>query len=47
MREELVSRVEGLTGRKVIAFMSDNHVEPDIGVEIFVMEPSEPAASEV
>jgi len=38
MREELVSRVEGITGRTVVAFMSDNHIEPDIGVEIFVME---------
>ena len=40
MREELVSRIEQLTGRKVIAFMSDNHIEPDIGVEIFVLQPS-------
>jgi hypothetical protein len=31
--------VEALTGRKVIAFMSDNHVEPDMAVEIFVVEP--------
>jgi len=23
-----------------IAFMSDNHIEPDMGVEIFVLEPS-------
>jgi uncharacterized protein YbcI len=38
MREDLVSRIEGLTGRKVLAFMSDNHVEPDVGVEIFVLE---------
>ena len=40
MREDLVSRVEELTGRKVIAFMSDNHIEPDMGVEIFILEPS-------
>jgi uncharacterized protein YbcI len=39
MREDLVSRVEELTGRKVIAFMSDNHVEPDMAAEIFVLEP--------
>jgi uncharacterized protein YbcI len=43
MREALVSRVEELTGRKVIAFMSDNHIEPDMGVEIFVLQPSEPS----
>ena len=40
MRKDLVSRVEELTGRKVIAFMSDNHIEPDMGVEIFILEPS-------
>jgi uncharacterized protein YbcI len=40
MREALVGRIEELTGRKVIAFMSDNHIEPDMGVEIFVLEPS-------
>jgi len=39
MREAMTKRVEALTGRKVIAFMSDNHIEPDMGVEIFVLEP--------
>ena len=39
MREAMVERVEALTGRKVIAFMSDSHIEPDIGIEIFVLEP--------
>jgi uncharacterized protein YbcI len=41
MREHLVAEIEKLTGRKVIAFMSDNHIEPDMGVEIFVLQPSE------
>ena len=41
MREQLVAEVEKLTGRKVIAFMSDNHIEPAMGVEIFVLQPSE------
>ena len=40
MRESLVGRIEQLTGRKVIAFMSDNHIDPDMGVEVFVLEPS-------
>jgi uncharacterized protein YbcI len=36
-----VSReIEELTGRKVIGFMSDNHVDPDLAVEVFVLEPS-------
>jgi uncharacterized protein YbcI len=40
MRHDLVGRIEELTGRKVIAFMSDNHIEPDMAAEIFVLEPS-------
>src|SRR5215208_3768266 len=40
MREALTAEIEKLTGRKVIAFMSDNHIEPDMGVEILVLEPS-------
>ena len=39
MRDELVGRVEQLTGRRVIAFMSDNHIEPDMAVEVFVLAP--------
>ena len=39
MREELVASVEDLTGRTVMAFMSANHIDPDIGVETFVLEP--------
>jgi uncharacterized protein YbcI len=37
MREELTNGVAELTGRPVIAFMSDNHVDPDMGVEIFIL----------
>jgi uncharacterized protein YbcI len=39
MREDLVAAVEEHTGRKVSAFLSDNHIDPDIGVETFVLEP--------
>jgi uncharacterized protein YbcI len=39
MREELSAAVERLTGRKVIAFMSDSHIEPDMAAEVFVLEP--------
>jgi uncharacterized protein YbcI len=39
MREDLTSMVEILTGRKVRAFMSDNHIDPDTGVEVFLFEP--------
>jgi uncharacterized protein YbcI len=44
MREELVASVEDLTGRTVMAFMSANHIDPDVDVETFVLEP-EPEAT--
>ena len=37
MREDLVGAVASLTGREVIAFMSANHIDPDVGVEIFIL----------
>ena len=39
MREDLVALVERALGRRVVAFMSDNHLDPDLAVELFVMEP--------
>ena len=39
MREELIGAVEDATGRKVIAFMSQNHIDPDLAVEVFILEP--------
>jgi uncharacterized protein YbcI len=39
MRDDLVKVVEDALDRKVIAFMSDNHIDPDMGVEVFVLEP--------
>jgi uncharacterized protein YbcI len=44
MREDLIALVEGVSGRKVAAFLSANHVEPDIGAEIFVLEPEDKAS---
>jgi uncharacterized protein YbcI len=38
MADELRQSVERLTGRRVEAFMSDNHLEPDMAVEIFVLD---------
>jgi uncharacterized protein YbcI len=40
MREELVAMVERTLDRKVIAFMSDNHLDPDLAVEVFILEPT-------
>jgi uncharacterized protein YbcI len=39
MREQAVELVEAVVNRKVIAFMSDNHIDPDMAVEVFVLEP--------
>jgi uncharacterized protein YbcI len=39
MRNDMVEAVESITERKVIAFMSDNHVDPDMAIEAFVLEP--------
>ena len=39
MAPQLIASVERHTGRKVLAFLSDNHVDPDVAVESFVLEP--------
>ena len=39
MQDDATALVEGLTGRTVIGFMSDNHTDPDLGVEVFILEP--------
>jgi uncharacterized protein YbcI len=31
-------KIEELTGRKVVGFMSDSHIDPDLAVEVFVLE---------
>jgi uncharacterized protein YbcI len=38
MSDDLVGAVERLTGRGVTAFMSANHIDPDLGVELFVLD---------
>jgi uncharacterized protein YbcI len=38
MREECSQKVAELTGRNVTAFLSANHIDPDIGAEIFFLE---------
>ena len=38
MRSSCSRKIEDLTGRKVVGFMSDNHIEPDIAVEVFILE---------
>ena len=41
MEDKVSRQIEELTGRKVIGFMSDNHIDPDLAVEVFVLEPVE------
>jgi uncharacterized protein YbcI len=41
MRDDMVSAIEMLTQRKVVAFMSDNHIDPDVAIEAFVLAPTE------
>jgi uncharacterized protein YbcI len=41
MRERFTDIVQGATGRTVIAYMSNIHCNPDISLEVFVLEPSD------
>ncbi len=38
MRDDLVAEVERATGRRVIAFMSANNLDPDHAIESFVLD---------
>jgi uncharacterized protein YbcI len=40
MKGPFVQTVEQATGRKVRAFLSQTHIDPDISAEIFVLEPN-------
>jgi len=46
MSSDLIATVEQITGRTVLAFLSDNHMEPDIAVESFVLVPLDGERSE-
>jgi uncharacterized protein YbcI len=39
MRERFSQAVEEIVGRKVIGFLSQVHVDPDLSVETFILEP--------
>src|SRR5580693_5256323 len=38
MKERYTAMIEQLTGRKVLAFLSQAHIEPDLTIEIFLMD---------
>jgi uncharacterized protein YbcI len=41
LEAEFKEPIERLTGRKVIAFVSSVHFDPDLAVELFVLEPKD------
>jgi uncharacterized protein YbcI len=40
LEREMRAAVERLTGRRVTAFLSSNHHDPDVSVEVFMLEES-------
>src|SRR5437588_9916001 len=49
MREKFSQAVEAAVGRKVVGFLSQVHVDPDLSIETFILEPDhggEPAEGE-
>jgi uncharacterized protein YbcI len=46
MRSELTAIVEGQLQRRVIAFLSDDHLDPDVAVEFFLLEPTQGSGQE-
>ncbi|HWE33635.1 MAG TPA: Na-translocating system protein MpsC family protein [Solirubrobacteraceae bacterium] len=47
MREEASLRIGEITGRKVLAMMSANHLDPDLAAEIFILDGSSGQQPEV
>ena len=41
MEHRFIAAIEHLSGRKVLTFMSDHHVGPDIEIELFMLTPQE------
>lgn len=47
MQGEMTAAVEALTGRNVVAFMSANHLNPDLAAEVFILDEPVTTAGEV
>ena len=45
MQAKFIVAVERLSGRRVLAFISNHHVGPDLEIELFLLEPSPGAPS--
>jgi uncharacterized protein YbcI len=39
MQQKFIAAVERLTGRRVLAFISNHHVGPDMEIELFLLAP--------
>ena len=39
MQDRLITAVERLSGRDVLAFISNHHIGPDIEIELFMLKP--------
>jgi uncharacterized protein YbcI len=39
MQHKFIAAIERLTGRNVLAFMSNHHVGPDVEIELFMLTP--------
>jgi uncharacterized protein YbcI len=40
MQNDAIRAVQELSGRRVVAFMSNNHIDPDLAVEVFILDPA-------
>jgi uncharacterized protein YbcI len=47
MQHKFIAAVEGLSGRDVLAFISNHHVGPDVEVELFMLKPEAGAGAPV
>jgi hypothetical protein len=47
MQHKFISAVEDLSGRDVLAFISNHHVGPDMEIELFMLKPEAGAGAPV
>jgi uncharacterized protein YbcI len=47
MQHKFIAAVEGLSGRDVLAFISNHHVGPDVEIELFMFKPEAGAGAPV
>jgi hypothetical protein len=39
MGPQMIAAIERHSGRRVFAFLSDNHIDPDVAIQSFVLVP--------